>query len=322
MKGLFKAIFRLIFLVIFLLFAFAGIDYYRLTKGELPVFQVSQYNSKKRVQTFVGTFYKATRKVRANPEESLYESSKISYYLFGFPIDLKVEKKTFQDDFSITVKNSETCSGKASLFYADLKTKVYTYCLDEIHIKNDSKEKDLLSILKSDPTIIEDMKGQLAYMGLLSDNKTEQYDSRENYDLNVRLYQCNDLYVSDVIIGPKDMSFQNDFCTFKDDDFKFLYQIKDESPEVLEPLKNEAGEDIPEVFYEDETYRYEFDLPKSSYIYVTVPENRGRAEKKIQFMDAVRQGLVTLDELESKISFTKINKLEEKNNPPVEEPQS
>ena len=318
MKGLFKAIFRLIFLVIFLLFAFAGIDYYRLTKGELPVFQVSQYNSKTRVQTFVGTFYKATRKVRANPEESLYESSMVSYYLFGFPIDLKVEKKTFQDDFSITVKNSETCSGKASLLYADLKTKVYTYCLDDIQIN----KKDLLSLLKSDPIVIEDIKGQLAYMGLLSDNKTEQYDSRDNFDLNIRLYQCNDLYVSDVIIGPKDMNYQNDFCTFKDDDFKFLYQIKDESPEVLEPLKNEAGENIPEVFYEDETYRYEFELPKSSYIYVFVPESRGRAEKKIPFMEAVRQGLVTLDELESKISFTKINKLEEKNNPPVEGTQS
>jgi hypothetical protein len=39
-------------------------------------------------------------------------------------------------------------------------------------------------------------------------------------------------------------------------------------------------------------------------------------------MEAVRQGLVTLDELESKISFTKINKLEEKNNPPIEGTQS
>ena len=216
MKRLFKTIFRMIFLIIFILFAFAGIDYYRLTKGELPVFQISQFNSKTRIQTFIGTFYKATRKVRANPEEPLEESSKVEYYLFGFPIDLKVEKKSFKDDFSIEIQKSDNCSGKFTLLYADHNTKLYTYCLESIRVTQDGKEKDLLPLLQSDTSIIEVIKGQLAYMGLLSDNKTEQYDSRENYDLNVRLFQCNDLYVSDVTIGPKDMSYQNDFCSFKE----------------------------------------------------------------------------------------------------------
>ena len=312
MKSLFKGIFRIIFLIIFALFAFAGIDYYRITKGDLPVFQVSQYNSKTRVQTFVGTFYKADRLVRANPEEPLQESSKVHYSLFGFPIDIKVEKKTVKDNYSIDAKKSENCS-KATLIYADLNTKVYSYCLDEIMIEKDGKKSSLISLLQSDTSVIEEVKSNLGYMGLLNDGKTEEYESREAFDYNIRLFQCNDLYVSDVIIGSKDMKYQNDFCTFKDDDFKFLYTLKEEIPDLLEPLKNEAGEVIPEVFYEDSKYRYEFDLPKSSYVFVVVPENRGRSEQKINFMDAVRSNLVTLDELEQKgLSFNKIDKEENK----------
>ena len=311
MKSIFRLIIRIFFLVVFVLFCFAGVDYYRMTKGKLPVFQIATYNSKKREQTFHGTFYTAVRVVRANPDEALEESSNVSFYLFQFPIDIKVEKTKIKNDFQVKVTPKNDC-GNSTLLYADEKIKVYTYCLDNIRVINKNGEKDLLSSLQEDTSVVEELKGHLAYMGLLSDGSTQQFDSREDDGLEYRIYQCDSLYISDVYIGPKDMTLQNDFCTFKDDDFKFLYKVSDEAPKDLEPTKNEKGEVVPEVFLEDETYRYEFDVPKSSYVFVVVPENRGRVEKRIALRDVLAQKLLTIDELQSKgLTFNKIDKAKE-----------
>ena len=311
MKRLFRTIIRIFFLVVLFLFCFAGIDYYRMTKGKLPVFQISTYNSKKREQVFHGTFYTATRVVRANPDEALEESSNVHFYLFQFPIELKVEKAKVKNDFQVEVTPMSTCGG-STLLYADEKVKVYTYCLDKISITNSEGEKDLLSFLQKDTGILEELKGHLAYMGLLSDGTTQQFDSREMDGFEYRIYQCNSLYIPDFYIGPKDMVFQKDFCTFKDDDFKFLYKVSDEAPEDLQPTKNEKGEVVPEVFLEDETYRYEFEVPKSSYVFIVVPENRGRAEKRISLRDVLSQKILTIDELQNKgLVFNKIDKAKE-----------
>ena len=99
MKSLFRFVIRTIFLIIFLLICFAGIDYYRMTKGNLPIFQIPTYNSKTRENVFHGTFYTAKRTVRANPDEPLEESSKIEYYFFQIPVQLKVEKKKIKNPY-------------------------------------------------------------------------------------------------------------------------------------------------------------------------------------------------------------------------------
>ncbi len=311
MKKIFRIVIRVFFLVVLMIFCFTGIDYYRMTKGKLPVFQIATYNSKKREQVFHGTFYTATRIVRANPDEALTESSNVAFYLFQFPIDIKVEKTKVKNDFLVNIKAMENCKD-STLLYADEKVKVYTYCLDKISIVNQNGEKDLLPLIQEDVNTLEELKGHLAYMGLLSDGTTQQYDPRESDGYEYRIYQCDSLYIPDFYIGPKDMVFQSDFCTFKDDDFKFLYKVSDEAPKDLQPTKNEKGETVPEAFFEDETYRYEFDVPKSSYVFVVVPENRGRAEKKIALKDILNQKILTIDELQSKgLTFNKIDKAKE-----------
>ena len=313
-KVLFKTIFKIVFLIVFVLLLFAGIDYLRMTKGKLPVFQISQYDSKTRKQTFIGTFYRASRIVRANPLEPLEESSKVKYSLFSVPINLEVEKSVLKEDYQITFKKMENCTNKSTLLFADKNIKVYTYCIEDVMIQKNGEKKDLLSYIKSDASNLEELKGQLAYMGLVANTKTYQFDSRSDPDYNIRMFECNDLYVPDITIGPKDMNYQSDFCTFKDDDFLFIYEFRDESSkENIQPIKNENGETIPEVFFEDEKYRYEFDVPKSQYVYVVIPAIRGRVEKKIPLKEVLSTKLLTIEQLkEDGLQFNKIDKEEER----------
>jgi len=319
-KVLFKTIFRIAFLIVFTLFLFAGVDYYRMTKGKLPVFQVSQYNSQTRKQNFIGTFYHASRIVRANPQEPLEESSKVKYFLFSIPIDLEVEKSVLKESYIITTQKKENCPKDSTLIYADKDIKVYTYCIENITIESNGKKTDLLSYIQDNPSNLEELKGQLAYMGIVSNTKTYQFDTRSDPEYDIRLFECNDLYVPDITIGPKDMNYQENFCSFKDDDFLFIYELRDESPEIIEPVKNEKGENVPEVIYEDEKYRYEFDVPKSQYVFVLVPAIRGRVERKIPLKEVIQTKLLTFEQLEGKgLKFNKIDKEEERKQKEEEE---
>ena len=147
MKTFFGTVFRFIFLILFLLFAFAGIDYYRMTEGYLPVFSIPSYNSKTRVQTFKGTFYTADRTVRASVSESIGESSNFHYRLFQFPISIEVPKSKTTDLFDIDGKKSDVC-GESQLVYADKERKIYLFCLDDLQIRFGNDQNDINSLIK------------------------------------------------------------------------------------------------------------------------------------------------------------------------------
>ena len=295
MKKLIKSIRNSILIIILVCFAMAGIDYLRMNNNELPVFNISFYNTKNRTQGFKGIFYTASRKVRANPNESLYESSKVKFKLLWF--DLKITNKfpKYKEKYTYSLTKSETCE-KSSLYYADLDIKVYTYCLDEVKVNN----KELNSSLSKNNRLIDDILNFLSYTGLYSDNSTMMF---ENDD--IKIYQCNKENINDIYIGSKDMTFNNDFCTRKDDDLKYIFEIE-ENTEGVE-LKDEK-----EVFYEDEEYKYTFDKVKSDYIYITTPEVRGFEAKKIKLKDVLNNKLLTIDELQKKgLSFEKESKNKE-----------
>ena len=144
--------------------------------------------------------------------------------------------------------------------------------------------------------------------------------SREETSSGIRIFQCNGLYIPDVYIGPIDMTLQPDFCTYKDDDFSFIYELVDETPNTLKPMIGPDGKEIPEVFYENEKYRYEFSLPKSNYVFILTPAIRGRDEVRTPIKEALNNHLVTIEEVEQKgLSFTKIDKEEELKKQKVEE---
>ena len=122
------------FILLFLLLGFgtAIFDYTRISAGEKPLFGTSHYNSDTKVEIFKGLFYQASRKIHVNLDEKYLESSDISYRLFTYPLSVPSSFKTQKLEYSIDVNFIDGCSS-STLYYADLNTKVYLYCIDSIN---------------------------------------------------------------------------------------------------------------------------------------------------------------------------------------------
>ena len=290
----------------------AGIDYIQLQNKDFPVFCTSSYDSSKKIQTFQGLFYKATRTVRTSSLESLEESGKVQFKILSLEIPINYNFPVQEEAFQLEIKEKENCSEKAKLYFANLYVKVYTYCLEDIEVKKDSTTISLFDSLTKNISILDDIDARLDYRGLMKDTSTFEFVSKEDsFSNGLKMFRCNKTNINDVYIGPKNMAFLDDFCTYKDDDFKFIYELTDETPANLEPKKNEKGEVVPEVFFEDATYRYEFSLPKSSYVFITTPKVRGKAPTKTPLKEALQKNLVTIEELTTKgLTYEKINKTE------------
>lgn len=290
MKRIFKFIFIVILSILLIGMITGFIDYFRMTSGSLPIFNISSYDSAKKKQVFQGMFYKASRKVTGTDKEGLSDSTKLKFKFIIFDMSVSEQKKVENVEYNFIVKESGTCS--SDLYYADLKTKIYTYCLDNIMVNN----KELLSYLEKDKNIIDNIENSINYTGLYKDN-TMMFKNT-----NIKIYHCSN---NDVYIGKNDLEFRDDFCTDKDDDLKFIFEIKEETDNV--ELKDEE-----EVFYEDDKYTYSFDKVKSDYIYITAPKNRGRDEKKIKLKEVLNNKLLSIDDLEKKgLNFTKKEKNKE-----------
>ncbi len=288
-----KKIFRFILIVILCIFLIGMgtgfIDYYRMINGSLPIFNISSYNSQKRKQVFQGMLYKASRKVRASDKESFADSSNYKFKLITFNLFIPEQKKVENEEYNFIVRKDSDCESK--LYYADLDKKVYTYCLNSIMLNN----KELLSYLEKDKNIINNIEDNINYTGVYDNKRTLMFK-----DNNIKIYHCKN---NNIYIGFKNMEFQEDFCIEKDDDLKFIFEIKEETNNV--ELKEEK-----EIFYEDLEYTYSFDRVKSDYIYITTPKERGN--KKIKLKDALNNKLLSIEDLEKKgLSFTKESKNKE-----------
>lgn len=85
------------FLIIFTLFGVltAGLDYLRMNSGLAPIFNISKFDEKTRIQSYRGLFYQASRKVKVSTNESLVDSSNIEYTVLNQKINVpKQFKKT------------------------------------------------------------------------------------------------------------------------------------------------------------------------------------------------------------------------------------
>ena len=298
--------------VIIIVFLFAVItavlDYTRIISGLEPIFNISSYNSVTHIEKYRGLFYQASRKTKINNEEDLEDSFDINFYVLTIKID--VPNKSNVDNFEFYLKTSEVneCSESSKLYYADKDIKIYTYCIDSINVveSGQSKENTLLSYLKKDNKIIDDLIQNISFTGLYVDDSTEMFKTFDDSFSNngISLYKCNNPNINDIYIGPKEINMQSDFCTYKDDDFKFISTI---SEEKLDSETVDANE--KEVFYEDDNYRYEFDEKKSDRIFIVAPAVRLSPEKKYSLKDVLNYKLLTIDELEEKgLKFNKVAK--------------
>lgn len=294
-KKLFKKLFLIILIIFIIGLVTALIDYMRMSSGKVPMFNVSSYDSVKKKQTFKGLVYTASRRVRASDSESISDSSKLKFKILTFALEVPDQRINEEIEYTFKIEKSKECS-KSVLYYADLNIKIYTYCLDNILLNN----KELSSYFSKNANILDDVDSKLEYTGLYTDKSTMMFKND-----TIRMYRCHKSNINDVYIGPVDMSFQEDFCTTKDDDFKFIFEIEEDTEGV--DIKDEK-----EVFYEDEKYKYQFDKVKSDYVFITTPEVRGKAATKRSLKEVLNNNLLTIDELEKKgLVFEKIDKSKE-----------
>ena len=300
------------FLILVFLFGIvtATLDYFRMNSGLTPIFNISNYNEQTKIESFRGLFYQASRKVKVSTSESLVDSSDIEYVVVGQKINISKQYRKQERDFSVETKNTPNCISSSTLYYADKDIKVYTYCLDDINIKENNKSDSLLNYLKKDKKILNDIDYKLAYTGLYSDGSTLIYSDLYGLSNNgLTMYRCNKENINDLYLAPKNTLMQADFCTYKDDDFKFIFEIHEETDSSTS-LNQEK-----EVFYEDDTYRYEFDKPTIDRITITTPAVRGKAATSIPLREVLANKLLTIDELAEKgLKFNKIDKSTEINN--------
>lgn len=310
-----KAIKNVLVIIIMLGFLSAGIDYVRMNSGDVPIFNISSYDQTSNIETFRGLFYIAQRKVKASVNEPLVDSSDMQYKILIF--DLKVPRKfNSADTFTLETKVIDNCHDKSVLYFANTKIKVYTYCLESINITDGGKTKDLLSYLEKDHKIIDDIDNKLDFTGIYKDKTTLMFQAKNDEFTNngLTMYRCNKEYINDVYLAPNDTPFMSEFCTLKDDDFKFVFEIEDKS-EKPEPELDEEGKEkeIPkETFYSDEEYDYVFDYSKSDQIYIINPAIRGRAERRYKLKEILDKKMLTIEELEKKgLKFEKVKKTTE-----------
>ncbi len=310
-----KAIKNVLVIIIMLGFLSAGVDYVRMNSGDVPIFNISSYDQTSNIETFRGLFYIAQRKVKASVNEPLVDSSDMQYKILIF--DLKVPRKfNSADTFTLETKVIDNCHDRSVLYFANTKIKVYTYCLESINITDGGKTKDLLSYLEKDHKIIDDIDNKLDFTGIYKDKTTLMFQAKNDEFTNngLTMYRCNKEYINDVYLAPNDTPFMSEFCTLKDDDFKFVFEIEDKS-EKPEPELDEEGKEkeIPkETFYSDEEYDYVFDYSKSDQIYIINPAIRGRAERRYKLKEILDKKMLTIEELEKKgLKFEKVKKTTE-----------
>lgn len=301
------------FLIILVIFGVSSafIDYFRMNSGQAPIFNISKYDESTKIQSYRGLFYQASRKVKISTNESLVDSSDIEYTVLNQKLKVPKQYKEHSLDFTIKTKANKSCTTGSVLYYADLDTKIYLYCIDEINVTSENKTKSLLDYLKKDSKFMGNFDNNLAYNGLSNDMSTEVFTDLYNLSNNgLTMYKCHRTNVNDVYLAPKGTTFQNDFCTYKDDDFKFIWEIKQEDEQNSTDNTNEG----PEVFYEDETYRYEFDkIGTLDRTFIVTPDVRGKVATSTPLRSVLLNNVLTIEELEDKgLKFNKIDKAKEK----------
>lgn len=304
-------------LIVILVFGFvtAGIDYVKMTSGEVPLFNLSNFDQKTRIQTYRGLFYIAERKVKASETEPLVDSSNMKYKILVF--DVAVPRKfDTPDTFTVETKVTEDCTESSKLYFANLKVKVYTYCLDSIDINDKGNKVSLMKKLEDNISIIDDIDNKLGLLGLYKDNTTLMFQDRKDEFTNngLTMYRCNKENINDVYFAPADTPFKNDFCTYKDDDAKFIFKIEDDSVKPEPELDEEGKEkEIPkETFYSDEEYDYQFEYIKSEQVFIILPAVRGRDERRYTVREVLNNKLLTIDDLKARgLKFEKVAKKKE-----------
>ena len=291
---------KLLILIVLLGAATCFVDYTRVLDNEEPLFAIKQYDSISKIQKYRGLFYIVERKISVTPTETMAESKNISFKVLIYELSLKARKISDKKLINMKYKEEEQCT-TSKLIYATETIKIYTYCLDNIEFTENSKKITYDKLFKN-TRLIE----VIPFSGLDNDKTTEIYiDENKEYSKNgIKIFKCNNNHDrKSIYITTMSKEKQNDFCTYKDDDFKFVYKLEDTSEKDICKVEKDKEPLPPEIFYEDEKNQYSFDCQKSQNIKLI------SYNKEITLKDALNNKIVTIDELKQKgLVFNTISK--------------
>lgn len=301
-----KRIIIIIILIIIIGSITAYIDYTRINNNKKPVFSIENYNNKSKIESYIGIFYVINRTCSITNKEQISDSKKISYKIFGKEIKLNSNILKTPELLKINTKEDKKCT-ESKLILANKDIKIYTYCLDSIKIISYDKEYTLEEYLKNNS--YKKIINALTFDGTTVDKHSLELIDNKNISNNgIKAIQCSINNNTDIYLGPNNMTYQEDFCTNKDDDFDFMWEIVDKHDKNFK-CEKEAEK---EVLFEDLENRYEFDCLKSDLIFVTTPALRGKEETNIPIKEALDNGLVTIQEaIKRGLKVNTINKEEE-----------
>ena len=265
------------------------IDYSRINNNQKPVYALDNYNSTSKREVFTGLIYRVERICSNSNHEKISDSQSIKFKILGQELKLKVVLKP-QENLKIKTNEKIKCTN-SELVYADKDIKVYTYCLDDITINAYGKDYKIDNYLKINnyKKIIK----RLRFDAISIDKSSLEYLDIDNISNNgLKVIECKTNNNNDIYIGPKNMTYQEDFCINKDDDFAFMWSVVD---------KHEKGFVCPEnsekeVLYEDEKNIYTFNCLMTDNIFVNTPAVRGKEEINIPIRQALDTNLITIDE--------------------------
>ena len=241
MKSILKFIYKLLLIVVLVGLITGAIDYFQLKSNNFPLFAQRNYEAPKKKETFRGLFYKATRIVSISTNESIPLSKNVKFTFVIFDIPLEIDPVPINKDFRVKTKEDKSLTTSELYFYNDT-TKVYTYGLKDINVKNKGQTKSLKETLDKDVSVIDKVINYL-FVSDVTSSFIQYVDLEEtNFsDNGLSIIKCQIEDNTDIYIGPRTMKFQEDFCTTKDD------IPKEEPPTEIQEQTNQMveGQNLP-----------------------------------------------------------------------------
>lgn len=117
-------------------------------------------------------------------------------------------------NYNLEVERTYNCNNEPVEYLKINDYTVYTYCLDNIMVKNGKNKEELRGYYLNNPNIIENMINNFEVHDKYRDGGSIMYDSPEKLvNQKIKILKCNTIDGNhDVYIGSSTMEYEDNFC--------------------------------------------------------------------------------------------------------------
>ena len=200
-KNIFIVIFILLVCNLFLVF----VDYSRVKHGYDPIFSIKVDTDDENEFSYLGFLYRF--KYTTNRSDDV--RVRFTYFIISFDVVQDVD-----NDIRLEGKKTTFCNKKRKLYYSTRGQDFYTYCLDEVYVRENGNRDRLDDYLY--------INGNIDDLITSFDIESEYWDGGsilyKNKDMGMAILMCHTVDKNnDVYIGPYDMKYEETFCKDKKD---------------------------------------------------------------------------------------------------------